>query len=1425
MELLQCDEEMMESALTNKLFQMKGQADKKIPLKPDMVQSFVYSLAKELYNKMFDWIVVKLNKTLLPDNPKDPNFMTIGVLDIFGFEIFDKNSLEQFFINYANERLQALYIQYIFKNECDIFREEGLEKYISLIKFKDNAGLLASLDSAKNPPGVFVLVDQACRMNKDDRYLYDNIKAINKKQEYIAFPKFSKNSFVVKHTARDVEYCVDSFVEKNKDEISSFLEDAIKSCKKAVVDIYIKGSQAKTVQEPETNKKRRGGGSNAKFLGFKFKKDMDNLINQLAKCYCHFIRCIKPNEFKKANHWNSHLALMQVRYMGLLDSLKIRKQSFPFRFEFVRFYELYQDLDFSENGSVSFRELVSKGADFLGLTRSLLDNCGIPMTDEDLLYGKTRIFLNEKFKIELDKELIKIQKNKIQSLKTVSGLYKTFLNRNMVRDFFKKSYNSICISRDLLKGWTAKIEGMRFRNFQKITRKVQSKFRLVQSKRQYRLKSHNMRIIARYLSLYRFSKQVMYIAFYKRKVVMLQAMMDRQIRDGKNRFCRQLVNRVFESAWTIIHARIVEQSVLNLQKSYRAHLLRNRFNNEYVILRKKIKDAIKYNAVVTIQKIVRGFLVRKRLNRLHRAAFKIQGYFRMVWMRNYFLQMSKSARLIQKCYRKYFTKKQRIDQKMDLFLDEYGRYNQEVNDIEHSILFDDVANISNMKNINTYTKLPFFLNDEKIDFGTNNYRKFIPNTPEIELNPKAKFMSLLIDVSINVDTTNIYPNTWAHEFLTFVRKSHRKNNRFLHLEIGETFSLAVTEDREVYSWGLNDFNQCARYGLAGSFSLGAGQVRNLGSNNPRFIGAGKDHGVMVDDFNNVYSWGRNMDGQLGLEHARSSDCIHVLNNLKDQVTNLAVKDNMTFLLTKSGSVIRWPCLKDNSSKYSPQRLSLPPNVCISNISLGSGFGVLQATSGLVFALGRNDYGQLGVGTNRHVHSPVLIQTLKDRNEKVIEIHCGFAHTICRTALNKVYTWGLNNQGQLGHSSLSSNLNQVATPKLLAVPDYKGFRYKPRSISAGLYSSYILMDDRRLFRMGKHGTETVKNPTKFKFVKKFFNGRMADDFTPLKVFCKWSKLMTATYVLFVDFRKCNISKTVREKFVEKINTIWGQNNSQLLPTHDDLMAKHIWYKYLQKPGKHFPPNLGYSGKSRLTAEGRNRLAERDFDSRGSVQSQRTLDLKKSYDYIETGIDWKNKKMLSQETGLEEGGPQINVVEGEDTLHEMSSQGQQSPDRFKRKRPKNDSEEEMVYEYLQDQQAPPRGSKSPTRLSKRSRKMSPGLRSKNNSKYSVQSSQKKPSWASRQGSPSFSNKRDSSQKEGRFKSPSISGRMESPSMKKSNLRKGNSKYEKSSREVKFVEEKNVTVRGSKEILRDIEKLKNKKKLTKDQKRLLKIFEQMS
>lgn len=146
-------------------------------------------------------------------------------MDIFGFEIFEKNSLEQFFINFANERLQSLYIEYIFKNECKIFEEEGLAEYTQLIVYTDNKPIVNALEYHKLPPGIFNLVDGACAMNKTDDKLHADIKTQHQNSTVISFPKFAKEmSFTVKHTAREVEYLTDNFVEKNKDELSPFLK-------------------------------------------------------------------------------------------------------------------------------------------------------------------------------------------------------------------------------------------------------------------------------------------------------------------------------------------------------------------------------------------------------------------------------------------------------------------------------------------------------------------------------------------------------------------------------------------------------------------------------------------------------------------------------------------------------------------------------------------------------------------------------------------------------------------------------------------------------------------------------------------------------------------------------------------------------------------------------------------------------------------------------------------------------------------------------------------------------------------------------------------------------------------------------------------------------------------------------------------------
>ena len=120
--------------------------------------------------------------------------------------------------------------------------------------------------------------------------LHSEIIKSHKNSNYINFPKFAKQlSFIVKHTARDVEYLTDSFVEKNKDELSVFLQTALETSHKEVVDVFNETSGLGAPKPAEDVKKN----PKEKYLGYKFRRNMDDLINTLARCYCHFVRCIR----------------------------------------------------------------------------------------------------------------------------------------------------------------------------------------------------------------------------------------------------------------------------------------------------------------------------------------------------------------------------------------------------------------------------------------------------------------------------------------------------------------------------------------------------------------------------------------------------------------------------------------------------------------------------------------------------------------------------------------------------------------------------------------------------------------------------------------------------------------------------------------------------------------------------------------------------------------------------------------------------------------------------------------------------------------------------------------------------------------------------------------------------------------------------
>jgi alpha-tubulin suppressor-like RCC1 family protein len=1097
--LLGVDRALFEKGLTYRMIRI-GQDINWSPLTPEKVKTTLDTLARELYNRNFNWIIKRLNKTLFPKTFDETSFLTIGILDIFGFEIFKFNSLEQLFINFANERLQGLYIDYIFKNECKIFTEEGLGEYTSLIVYKDNKPVIDTLESAKLPPGVFDLLDQMSNTNKTDKEFFEGVQKAHKTSPFIAYPKIFKDArdynFSIKHTARDVTYYVSDFVDKNTEELQTALVDGLKTAQEDVYGIF-----AETLCLPPEQTTEMAATNRKVTLSMKFRKSMDELIRQLASCNCHFVRCLKPNEIKKADFWNPLLVLQQIRYMGLLDSLKIRKNSFPFRYTYAGFFEIFQDLDVSVNGARNFRDLVRDNADFIALTKELLAHCGIEFSVKDLLFGKTKVFLNERLKIDLEKALQLKQKQKRQCLGLITTAFRTFQLKLAVRSELTRQANVITLSRDFLCSWGAKAEASKLRKFFYLVRRTQLRFRRVQQKRQMRLKLFNMLLIIKHLGLYKFNVKLQYLFYFKNKVKMLNDMLDRKMKESKIRFCRSIVERCINGAWSSVALQAEEEGASTIQRTFRAHLLRLARINDIHVLHKKIQESRTNNSAKTLQKMVRGFLLRRRLLRLTNAANKIKGFVRTRWIRAYFLRVRAAVRMIQLNLKKHFLRRRKIEESGKDFLRANATLVDTIRRLEHSILFGDQEHLTSLENVEDYTKIGFYEHSSPPDFGKSNYKLFVPEQGKGE--GPIRLFALPIDLNVHQDTTSVYHRTWGAEFVKAMRQIQAKNKRLVHVEVGETFTVALTDENDVYMWGLNDFNQCAatakgksRYGVPleenEGFYLGTHRNKTLSGLVARGLSAAKDHCLLVDEGNGVVGWGRSDQRQMGCD-LKDSGKVRFLNHIPVSVKAVGCRERSNFVLSQDGKVYGWSANdfseamvpKHGPRKVDPQllfaieeplreeekpnyifQLNFPETPKIASLSVGTDFALFLTEQGLVYGLGTNEFGQLGLGHSADVAAPALIQDFRTNHEKILEVSAGAKHFAARSNSGAVFTCGYNRYGQLGTGDLKNRDVPTAMNHLA----FRAGKVAIQKVQAGFESTYLLFSNRQVWVSGRQGSD-------------------------------------------------------------------------------------------------------------------------------------------------------------------------------------------------------------------------------------------------------------------------------------------------------------------------------------------------------------------
>uniref|UniRef100_A0A8D1IWD1 Unconventional myosin-Ia n=2 Tax=Sus scrofa TaxID=9823 RepID=A0A8D1IWD1_PIG len=417
------------------------------------------ALAKNIYSRLFNWIVNRINESIKVDTGEKKKVM--GVLDIYGFEILEDNSFEQFVINYCNEKLQQVFIEMTLKEEQEEYKREGIPW--TKVDYFDNSiicnliehnqrGILAMLDEECLRPGVVSDSTFLAKLNQlfSKHSHYESKVTQNAQRQYDH--SMGLSCFRISHYAGKVTYSVNSFIDKNNDLLFRDLSQAMWKARHSLLrSLFPEGDPKQaSLKRPPT-------------AGTQFKNSVGILMKNLYSKNPNYIRCIKPNEHQQRGQFSSELVAVQVRYLGLLENVRVRRAGYAYRQVYGSFLERYRLLSRSTwphwNGGD--REGVEK---FLG---------ELSLSSEELAFGKTKIFirspktlfyLEEQRRLRLHQLATLIQKmyrgwrcrTHYQLMRKSQILISSWFRGNMQKKRYGKMKASALLIQAFVRGWKAR---------------------------------------------------------------------------------------------------------------------------------------------------------------------------------------------------------------------------------------------------------------------------------------------------------------------------------------------------------------------------------------------------------------------------------------------------------------------------------------------------------------------------------------------------------------------------------------------------------------------------------------------------------------------------------------------------------------------------------------------------------------------------------------------------------------------------------------------------------------------------------------------------------------------------------------------------------------------------------------------------------
>ncbi|XP_055360876.1 unconventional myosin-Ib isoform X4 [Betta splendens] len=377
-ELLGIEQSVLERAFSYRTVEAKLE---KVSTTLNVAQAYYArdALAKNLYNRLFTWLVTRINESIKAQAKTRHKVM--GVLDIYGFEIFEDNSFEQFIINYCNEKLQQIFIELTLREEQEEYIREGIEW--TNIEYFNNAIICDLIENNQN--GILAMLDEECLRpgTVTDETFLDKLNTVcaehqhfesrlSKNSKFLTDHSLPHNCFRIQHYAGKVLYRAEGFVDKNNDLLYRDLSQAMYKANHCLIkQLFPEGNPAKVnLKRPPT-------------AGFQFRASVGTLMRNLQTKNPNYIRCIKPNDKKAPHIFTDSLVRHQVRYLGLMENVRVRRAGYAFRQLYEPCLERYKML--CKQTWPHWRGPAREGVEVL------MGDTQVPA--EEFSYGRSKIFI------------------------------------------------------------------------------------------------------------------------------------------------------------------------------------------------------------------------------------------------------------------------------------------------------------------------------------------------------------------------------------------------------------------------------------------------------------------------------------------------------------------------------------------------------------------------------------------------------------------------------------------------------------------------------------------------------------------------------------------------------------------------------------------------------------------------------------------------------------------------------------------------------------------------------------------------------------------------------------------------------------------------------------------------------------------------